>query len=61
MKKEKKLKLDTLSSNELASKEAAQISGGVVQVCNCTCYCIISMDSFFTRKDNLIHVDMTLS
>ncbi len=61
MKKEKKLKLDTLNSNELANKEAAQINGGAVQICNCTCYCIISMDSFFTRKDNLIHVDRTLS
>ncbi len=60
MKKEKKLKLDTLSSKELASKEAAKINGGAVQICNCTCYCIISMDSFFTRKDNLIRTDRTL-
>ncbi|NOU15954.1 MAG: rSAM-modified peptide [Bacteroidales bacterium] len=60
MKKEKKLKLDTLNLKELANKDVAQISGGAIQICNCSCYCIISMDSFFTRKDNLIHVDRTL-
>ncbi len=38
MKKEKKLKLDTLSSNELASKEAAQITGGASY-----CYCLVSL------------------
>lgn len=38
MKTEKKLKLDRLSSNELANKEAYQTKGGM-PICPCYCYC----------------------
>jgi len=34
----KKLKLDTLSSHELANREANQIKGGQ-PICLCYCYC----------------------
>ncbi|NOU15953.1 MAG: rSAM-modified peptide [Bacteroidales bacterium] len=34
----KKLKLDTLSSHELANREANQIKGGL-PICRCYCYC----------------------
>ncbi|RPH30737.1 MAG: rSAM-modified peptide [Bacteroidales bacterium] len=38
MKTSKKLKLDTLSSNELENKEANQIKGGQ-PICRCFCFC----------------------
>lgn len=55
MKTEKKLKLDTLSSNELSSKEATQIIGGVV-ICSCYCICVSYEDKLFTRMDERILV-----
>ncbi|RPH30735.1 MAG: rSAM-modified peptide [Bacteroidales bacterium] len=38
MKKEKKLKLDQLSSRELKSREVNQIRGGSMP-CGCRCWC----------------------
>lgn len=52
MKKEKKLKLDTLSSNELSSKEATQISGGIICYCYCTCDTID--DRAYSRIDDRV-------
>jgi len=53
MKKEKKLKLDTLSSMELESKEANQITGGILPypICSCICYCNDSSERIYLRVD----------
>ncbi|RPH30736.1 MAG: rSAM-modified peptide [Bacteroidales bacterium] len=58
MKTEKKLKLNTLSSNELASKEANQIKGGR-PICTCYCYCNGAEERFFLRMDerNFVRLD----
>jgi natural product precursor len=46
MKKEKQLKLDTLSSSELANKEANQIRGGATTICYCYCTCNTNSERF---------------
>ena len=55
MKTMKKLKLDTLSSNELANKEANQIIGGVTY-CSCYCSCYSIDDRFLTRVDDRVFI-----
>lgn len=55
MKTEKKLKLDKLSSNELSSKEATQVKGGVI-ICSCYCTCVSYEDRLFTRMDERLFV-----
>jgi natural product precursor len=52
MKKEKQLKLDTLSSSELANREANQIRGGETTICYCTCYCNGVEERFVLRIED---------
>jgi natural product precursor len=58
MKKEKQLKLDTLSSSELANKEANQIIGGEATICYCTCYCNSAEERVFLRIDEKYSVSV---
>lgn len=53
MKKKRKLKLDTLSLNELENKEANQVMGGIV--CTCRCYCNDYSEKSYTSWDE-VHV-----
>ena len=55
MKKVKNLKLDTLSSNELANKEANQIRGGSA-ICPCLCTCPSTEERIFIRMDEKLAV-----